>query len=90
MNFIKVTYILCLAILTGSYSRGTLCLLNFYRDITFLNDCVGADVEKACENPNAGIRGHFSVFFHILFNFWCLEYLEEVLNMYIFVYWFNI
>lgn len=26
----------------------------FYRDVTFLPDCVGPEIEKACENPSAG------------------------------------
>ena len=26
------------------------------RDVTFLNDCVGADVEKACANPAQGMK----------------------------------
>ena len=26
-----------------------------YRDVTFLPDCVGPEVEEACKNPKAGM-----------------------------------
>ena len=27
-----------------------------YREVTFLSDCVGMDVEAACQNPTSGIQ----------------------------------
>ena len=31
-----------------------LCILLHYRDVLFLNDCVGPEVEAACANPAPG------------------------------------